>query len=210
MSAVSHNCAHTESEGGQDQPNTGGHDGGRAWRATRHQRGCLLGVSRRRPVARSVRRRRRSHSPALDDGFQHRTARLQRRRSCREERDEDVRHPSIWQQRERQRVEAPGRCALYQHPGEQGGCGRNDPWFESRRRAIFFVDNGAPGGQKDQASYLQVEALDPTLQLPGFPGWPEGFPDTCPSLTTGPGVDAYGSGYLDLVGGDVIVSPGSS
>ncbi len=58
-------------------------------------------------------------------------------------------------------------------------------------------------------SYLQVEALDPSLQAPDFPGWPKGFPNTCPSLTTGPGVDAYGSGFLNLDGGDVIVSAGS-
>ena len=75
--------------------------------------------------------------------------------------------------------------------------------------AMFFVDNGTPGGPKDQASYIQVEALDPSLQAPGFPGWPRGFPYVCPSLTTGPGVDAYGSGFLSLDAGDVIVSAGS-
>ena len=74
---------------------------------------------------------------------------------------------------------------------------------------MFFVDNGAPGGPVDQASYLQVEPLDPSLQSPGFPGWPRGFPHKCPSPTTGPGADAYGGGFLNVDAGDVIVSAGS-
>ena len=75
---------------------------------------------------------------------------------------------------------------------------------------MFFIDNGTPGGVTDQASYLQVEPLDPALQSPGFAGWPKGFPYTCPSPSTGPGADAYGGGFLSLDAGDVIVSSGAT
>ena len=77
---------------------------------------------------------------------------------------------------------------------------------------MFFVDTGGPTGPKDQASPAQLEYLDPTLQAEGFPGWPAGFPNTgaCPSPTEGPGATAYGTGFLDLDRGDVIVSAGSS
>jgi hypothetical protein len=45
--------------------------------------------------------------------------------------------------------------------------------------AQFFVDNGAPGtGTRDQAG---PTILDP----PGAPGWPAGFPYTCPSPVIG-------------------------
>ena len=72
--------------------------------------------------------------------------------------------------------------------------------------AIVLVDNGPPGGPADQVSYAQAEPLAPDRQTPGFPGWPSGFPNVCPSPTEGPGADAYGAGFFDLHGGDVIVS----
>lgn len=74
---------------------------------------------------------------------------------------------------------------------------------------MFFIDNGTPGGVKDEVSYLQVEPIEPSLQSVGFPGWPRGFPYTCPSPASGPGADAYGGGFLNLDAGDVIVSPGT-
>lgn len=75
---------------------------------------------------------------------------------------------------------------------------------------MFFIDNGTPGGVTDRASYLQVEPLDRGLQSAGFPGWPRGFPYTCPSPSSGPGADAYGSGFLSLDAGDVLVSSGAA
>lgn len=101
------------------------------------------------------------------------------------------------------------RCLRTQgNRGVVGGTTRgSDP---TEGWAMFFVDNGTPGGVADQVSYLQVEPLDPSLQSQGFPGWPKGFPYTCPSPTSGPGVDAYGGGFLSLDAGDVIVSSGTT
>lgn len=65
---------------------------------------------------------------------------------------------------------------------------------------MFFIDNGAPGGAMDQATLVQEFDLSDSA-------WPVGFPNVCPSPTQ---AASYGLVYESLVGGDIIVSGGSS
>jgi hypothetical protein len=66
----------------------------------------------------------------------------------------------------------------------------------------YFVDRGGPGlGDRDLASPSFTERAD-------APGWPEGFPYSCPSPTTG-----FAGGepiYLELHAGDIVVQDAPS